>query len=63
MHGHLDRTISPTMDELLNIGVAATIHRGRWTAPGDITVVQHGDIVGNLADGAQIMGDCDRSGT
>src|SRR5579862_8267912 len=61
-YSHLNRTLSPSVDELLHIRVAGMVDLFGRALPDDLAAIEHGDLVGDLARRDHVMGDGERRG-
>ncbi len=56
-HFHLDRTILTSVNELIDIRIAAVVDLRRRTFPDNLATIEHGDAVGDLARADHVVGD------
>src|SRR3546814_16420281 len=59
---HLERAIGAAVDELVDIGVAGVVDLGGGAVPDDLALVDHREVIGDLARAGHVVGDAQRGG-
>ena len=61
-HFHLDWPGAAAVDELVDVGVVAVVDGFGGALPDDFALVDHGDVIGDLAGACHVVGDGDGGG-